>query len=279
MKTQMSPHDREATSLAISVEALQNIVNHLLLHFTPVTGRAGEMEVRFHSSAQRDLFLIRVQDFLSEKGSVEVLGSNVSCLEALKVAATERNFEIDGSADLLVSSVHALDQWISTSVQPKLWLPTLEVEATLSATRADLLKIAGNQAKHNPARLSGISVLASRLLREQGHDVPSHQLPFVLSEFREHLQENFFIYYASWIAELLNAVRWAIQRYLEPLYQRSIVRDPDDDYRYRYAIPREIVSDIGRAWFWELMNNIRSRPAVQPFKASRFLREQSSLEW
>jgi hypothetical protein len=171
-----------------------------------------------------------------------------------------------------------LADWSVRPIQLKLWLPTLSVEAKLSVTRSELLRIAGNQAKHNPSRLSRVAQLASELLRKQGYDVSPHQVPFLLNDFREHLQDNFFIYYASWLAELLNDVRWGIQRYLEPLFQTSIVREGADSPRYHYVFPAEVTSDAARVWFWELMNHVRSGPPVRPFKASRFLREQSSLE-
>lgn len=274
----MTPKEREAVGLAVCVEALQSFVNHLLLHFTPVTSRPGEMEVRFHTSVHRDLFLIRFEDFFREKGSADVLGSKMSCMEVLRTAAAERNFEVNSSGSLLTSSVQALADWIAQAVEPKLWLPTLEVEARLSVTRAQLLNIAGNQAKHNPSRLSEAAGVASGLLREKGYEVPAHQAPFVLNEFRDHLHENFFIYYASWMAELLNDVRWGIQRYLEPLFHASIVREGGDSPLYHYDFPAEVTSEAARLWFWELMNHVRSGPPVQPLKASRFLREQSSLE-
>lgn len=274
----MTPKEREAVGLAVCVEALQSFVSKLLLQFTPVTSRPGEMEVRFHNSVHRDLFLIRLQDFLSEKGSADVLGSKMSCMEVLKTAASERNFEVNGSGTLLTSSVQTLAAWLAQSVEPSLWLPTLGVEAKVSATRTQLLHIAGNQAKHNPSRLSDAARVASQLLLHQGHTVPAHLAPFVLNEFRDHLQDNFFIYYASWMAELLNDVRWGIQRYLEPLFHSSIVREEGDFPSYHYVYPAEVTSEAARLWFWELMNHIRSGPLLQPFKASAFLREESPLE-
>lgn len=237
------------------------------------------MEVKFHNSVHRDLFLIRLQDFLSEHGSPDVLGSKLSCIEVLQLAASERHFEVNASGASLAVSVQALADWIAQPIEPKLWLPTLNVEAKLSVTRADLLRIAGNQAKHNPSRLSRVALFASDLVRKQGHEVPPHQAPFLLKDIRDHLADNFFIYYASWIAELLNDVRWGIHRYLEPLFHASIMREGGDSPLYHYVYPAEVTSESARLWFSELMNHVRSGPPVQPFKASRFLREQSSLEW
>ena len=58
-----------------------------------------------------------------------------------------------------------------------------------------------------------------------------------------------------------------------------MVHGDGDPPRYSYIYPEGIESPEAQSWFWELMNGIRARPYVAPFKASRFLREKSSLEW
>lgn len=275
----MTPQEREVVGLAVCIEALNSLVNHAVLQFTPVSNQPGEMEVRFHNSAHRDLFLIRLQDFLSEKGCETVLGAEMTCVEVLQAACAQRQFEVGGSGTSLTTAVTELTEWLAAPLAAKLWLPTIDVEAKLRVTRAQMLRIAGNQAKHNPSRLSRVAKFASKLLREQGYDVPPHLIPFVLNDFRDHLHDNFFIYYASWTAELLNNVRWGVQRYLEPLLHQSLIPEDGDFPRWHYLYPAEVTSDVAQAWFRELMGRLTSPPPVRPFKASGFLREQSSLEW
>lgn len=275
----MNPKEQEVVGLAVCLEALKSLVNKQLLLFTPVSHTPREMEVRYPNSVHRDLFVIRLQDFLSEKGSQDVLGYKASCMDVLQTVAAEPLFDREGSSADVVAAVHELNTWINAPITPKFWLPTLSVEAVLTVSIKELLYIAGNQAKHNPSRLSGVSKAVSELLKKHGHAVPAHQVAFVLNELQEHLGENLFLYYASWAAELLNAVWWAIQRYLEPLFHESYVRGDGDPPRYSYTYPDGVESLEAQGWFWELMNSVRARPYVAPFKASRFLREKSSLEW
>lgn len=276
----MTPREHEAIGLAVCCDALANLINRSMLEFRPVSAYPGEAEVLFPSGVHRDLFLVRLLDFLSERGTAQLLGTKASCLDVLHDACANKNFEVDESAVELKNAVKDLATWISEPVSPKFWLPTLDIDTRLTVTRLQLLKIAGNQAKHNPSRLTGVSSQVRELLLAHGHDVALESVPFVLEDFRAHLQDNFFIYYATWIGELLNNVWWGLQRYLEPTFHACyIVHQEDDPARYRYEFPAGVDDKSARDWFWQLMNCIRQRPYVLPFKGAHYLKEQSSLEW
>jgi hypothetical protein len=117
------------------------------------------------------------------------------------------------------------------------------------------------------------------MLIAHGYSVPEEQIPLALDDFREHLAENYFIYYSTWLAELLNNVRWGIQTYLTPTFTRSYRVGPEDSPVYSYEYPSDIHQDIPRQWFWRLMNNVRARPYLKKFVGARYLKEESSLEW
>lgn len=274
----MTPREQEAIGLAVCCDALANLINRSMLTFRSVSAYPGEAEVVFQDAVHRDLFLIRLLDFLSEHGSAQLLGSRASCLDVLVGVCTTRSFEVAGSASTLQSAVDDLSEWIAETVTPEFWLPTLSINTRLAVTRLQLLQIAGNQAKHNPSRLAGVSFRLRELLLAHGHDVPLESIPFVLDDFRDHLHNNFFIYYATWIGELLNNVWWGIQTYLEPTLHSCIVYEAGDPPRYRYDFPAGIDDKSAREWFWQLMNSTRRRPYVTPFKCARYLKEQSSLE-
>jgi len=116
------------------------------------------------------------------------------------------------------------------------------------------------------------------MLGKQGYLVPDEQIPLALDDFREHLAENYFIYYSTWLAELLNNLRWGIQAYLTPIFERSYRAGPEGSLMYSYEYPIEIRQDIPRQWFWRLMNNVRARPYLKQFIGARYLKEESSLE-
>lgn len=274
----MSPHEREIIGLAVCCAALSNLVNRQMLTLTPVANHPGEVEVRFPSGVHRDLFLVRLLDFMSERGSADLLGTPASCLRVLLDACNRRHFDVSGSAAALDVAVTALNSWISQVVRLKLWLPTLRINACLNVTRLELLKISGNQAKHNPSRLTGIANLLHELLHAHGYVVPITAIPLALDDLREHLGDNFFIYYATWIGELLNNLWWGVCRYLMPTHSACFVRDDVDPQLYRYDFPPSINDEVARQWFWGLMDAVRQGPYIQPFKGASYLKGKSALE-
>ncbi len=64
-----STTERETIGLCICLEAVGDIANHALLTLRDVSAYPGEAEVIFQTSVHRDLFLIRLLDFVKENGS------------------------------------------------------------------------------------------------------------------------------------------------------------------------------------------------------------------
>jgi hypothetical protein len=126
--------------------------------------------------------------------------------------------------------------------------------------------------------LTGVSKGIQTILKANGYSVPLEQIPLALEDFREHLQENYFVYYGTWLAELLNNIRWGLQDYLQPTFATSYTKDNPDDFNYRYEYPKEIQQEIPKQWFWRLMNNIRTGPSIKKFLGAHYLKYQSSLE-
>jgi hypothetical protein len=274
-----STAETETIGLCICVEAVGDIANHVLLKLRNVSAYPGEVEVLFHDCAHRDLFLIRLLDFVKESGSKQLTGISGSCLAVLKEACVTKSFDVDGSVSDLRNSVQALEEWLSHKKSITLWLPTLDVNATLEVSRLEFLNITGNHSKHNLSRLTRVSRDVANMLKAHGYAVPEEQIPLALDDLREHLAENYFIYYSTWLAELLNNVRWGIQTYLTPTFARSYRDGPEDSRAYSYKYPSDIQQNIPRQWFWRLMNNVRARPYLKKFVGARYLKEGSSLEW
>ncbi|QWT22082.1 hypothetical protein KPL74_08755 [Bacillus sp. NP157] len=278
MGNAIGPAEREAIGLCVCTAALDDLVNHDLMQLT-INGD-GEMEVRFHARAHRSLFLIRLLDFVSEKGSAGLLGVKSSCLDVLEQVADQPVLGDQCGGEGLAAAVVALKSWMDAPITPTVWLPSIGTNARLSVTRHQLLEISGNQAKHNPSRLSAVSGKLQAILGAAGHQVAIDKVPFALGDLRDHLEGNLFIYYATWIAELLNNVRWAIHRYLEPVYRTVYRKESRFEGDYTFALPPGLTrGSAPHMWFHDLMNHVRSGPIVPPFRAWRFLREESSLEW
>jgi len=270
--------ERESIGLCISLEAIGGIVNHALLDVRESSHNPHESVVYFKDSVHRSLFIIRFLDFAKEVGDSKLTGVSGSCINVLSEACQSKNFNIDESVDNLVKPLEELQKWLELKTQLKLWLPTLEIEAKIEVSRMEFLKISGNQSKHNISRLTGVSKDIHKILEKHNYDVPIEVVPLALEDFQEHLDENYFIYYGTWMSELLNNVRWGIQRYLEPTY-RSHFRQGDDQFSYKYEYPEAFESEVAKQWFWRLMNHIRSDPYVNRFSAPSVFKEKSSLEW
>lgn len=270
--------EKETIGLCICLEAVNGIVNHALLNVCENSNNPGESTVNFQDHIHSSLFIIRFLDFAKETGDSKLTGVSGSCIKVLSEACQSKCFNIDESITLLDESLRKLQNWLDYRAPLKLWLPTLNIDATIDVSRMEYLKISGNQSKHNISRLTGVSRDIHSILAKHDYDVPIELIPLALEDFQEHLDENYFIYYGTWMAELLNDVRWGIQRYMEPTYISSF-KKTDDVFSYKYEYPEGFESDVTKQWFWRLMNHIRSDPYVKRFSSPSVYKEQSSLEW
>lgn len=268
----------EAIGLCIALEAVGDMANHALLDIRDISQHyPGEAEVYFHTSVHQELFIIRLLDFVKETGDSRLTGVQGSCLKVLQSACATGSFD-GNSIDAFRKAVDEFASWLSHRAHISLWLPTLDIEASIEVSRLDFISISGNYFKHNLSRLTGVSKDVQRILEGNGYPVPLEQIPLALEDFQEHLQENYFVYYGTWLAELLNNVRWGLQEYLQPIFAASYTKDGGDDFRYRYEYPAEIQQEIPKRWFWRLMNNIRSGPSITRFAGAHYLKTQSSIE-
>jgi len=274
----LSNKERESIGLCICLEAVNEIINNAVLDVRISSRIPGEALIYFKDLVHRSLFIIRTLDFAKETGDSTLTGVSGSCVDILEKVCAESEFGTDDSVRELKRAVKNLKDWLNRKSPMKLWLPTLNLDAEIEVSRIEFLKISGNSSKHNISRLTGVSKGIHTILSEHGYDVPIELIPLALEDFQEHLEQNYFIYYATWMAELLNEIRWGIQRYLEPLYVASYKLEMDG-FSYRFEFPEGVNQEIPKQWFWRLMNHIRSGPYIERFRAPSSLREQSSLEW
>lgn len=264
--------EREAIGLCVAVEAVNDIANHALLD-VPRTVQAGaEIEVRYKSREHQHLFLIRLLDFVKEGGDETLTGVRGSCLNVLLAACQTRTFDINGIMLALEQATTALDCWLHAETTFRMWLPTLDLDAKLTVPRIKFPYILGNHAKHSLARLTRISREIAEILERNGYTVELEQVPLALDDFREHLQEDYFVYYGTWLAELMNNVRWGIQDNLQPTFYSAYT--PGMAPKYSYCYPDSIVHDVPRAWFWRLLNHIRTGPYIGRFAGSRYMKRE-----
>lgn len=226
--------------------------------------------MRFPTRIHQGMFLIRLLDFAKEGGDSTLTGVSGSCLSVLQAACISRSFDVNDSVLKLKEATATLSGWLEKPTPLTLWLPSLNVNAALTVPRYQFLYIAGNQAKHNISRLTGLSKVVSKMLTENGYPTTPDQVPLALDDFHEHLQEDYFNYYGTWLTELLNNIRWGLHHYLRPTFTACYAQDPNDSVSYTYDYPTGIAGDVPRQWFWRLMNNVRRQPYLRQFKGSRY---------
>jgi len=267
--------EREAIGLCITLEAINDIANHELLKLTDIVSLPGQAEVHFPSRTHQHLFLTRLLDFAKENGDASLTGTRGSCLDVLEASCDSKAFNVNCSVLPLQQFTAALTQWLQENTPLKLWLPTVNINADLNVPRIEFLYISGNQVKHNLSRLTGLSRRIQAILHEHGYNVDLDQIPLALDDFQEHLQDGYFVYYGTWLTELLNNVRWGLQDYLLPTFNASIRFKPENPPMYFYEYPDSISAEIPRAWFWRLMNHVRSGPYLKRFVCAEHMKRNS----
>lgn len=272
-----STMEYEAAGLCVCVEAMNDMANHSMVSLLDVSDGSGEVQVNFHSSVHRDLFLIRLLDFVKEGGSSDVTGLTGSCLDVLKNACVTKSFDESNSVSQLKFAVDALSNWLNQSRKVKMWLPSLNIDAIFEVPRADFLFIAANSTKHNLSRLTRVAYVVEKSMISHGYTVSKEQVVFALNEFNEHLSDNYFVYYGTWLMELINNVRWGLHAYLFPVFSKSYRNTEDGLYGFEY--PDSIHHEMPRLWFWRLMNTVRRQPYLRKFSGARSFKQESSLEW
>jgi hypothetical protein len=153
------------------------------------------------------------------------------------------------------------------------WFSAISTEINIKVPRIKFLKICGDIAKHNFARLQTNVSKIRDILEANGKTIDEGQGFQILPEFYEWFHTHLFAYHASTIAEFLNQLRWGIFNYLKPEFERSFeLRDPEPSYGYHYPIDCNQL--LPRGMYWDLMNKVRRKPFFPQFTVTQSLKEQ-----
>lgn len=266
-----SPAEWEAIGLCIAVEAIDDIVNHALLDVYDECDSGG-VNVGFPTTEHRALFLIRAVDFVSDSKNPMLSGLNGSCLGTLSQACQQCALGTTDGAARLDATVRELKAWIDEPVPLALYVPTFGRDVTLNVSRRELVRLSGNQAKHNLSRLTGVAGALRGALIEAGATVSLLEVLLALDDFKEPLGEGYLVYHATRLVELLNEVRWGVHVYLRPAFEKAQERhDEAGLVRVTYRMPPGVDHEIPQRWFWRLMNHVRRKPVVPRFRTPECL--------
>ena len=264
--------EREVIFLKAVKELIDEMVN---FEIGKVIGSNPHSRFQFCSMTHRKFFNIILVDFLSCSDK-KVLGEQSSYLSVLKSICSSPKFNQNNSINSLSKYVDKFSTWLEQEViVEKVWLPSIELEIDLSIKRVEFIKICGNISKHNFSRLSGVVRELQTIFERNNTALDDDEALVIIDEFYEWFHDDIFSYHSSAIAEFLNNIRWGIYEYLLPEYQQSIVYETDEYPRkYRYTYPDKVRKKFAKTCYWGLMNEIRSRPYIEKFQVTKYLKMQ-----
>jgi hypothetical protein len=251
--------------------------------------RTEPTNMMFETSQHSRLFAILLGDFLSQlrafKGQPIPLGlraapskarpSDLTFLYYLRQVCAKPHFAPE-AADLSART-EAFATWLEGDfVASGVNLHAIDVVADMRVHRYRYIKICGDIAKHNLARLETNVGHIRKLLVSSGHTVSEQEAYLAVENFFEWFHNDIFIYHSSHIAEFLNNIRWAIFDYLRLEFARSW--HPSEGFSssfpmYGYHIPEDCTEPVARAMYWDLMNRVRAKPWVHRFIVSDSFKE------
>ena len=184
-----------------------------------------------------------------------------------------QEFDQNNSINSLSTYVDEFSTWLERAVVvEKVWLPSIDLEINLSIKRVEFIKICGNISKHNFSRLSGVAKELQIIFERNNATLDDDEALVIIDEFYEWFHDDIFSYHSSAIAEFLNNIRWGIYEYLQPEHQRSIVATDGHPIKYRYTYPDKVRKKFAQTCYWGLMNEIRSRPYMEKFQVTKYLK-------
>ena len=283
----MNDIERECVILNSAWDMIDGMVNWAMF---VKHDRTGPTNMMFETSQHRRLFIILLGDFLSEirgfKREPVPLGlkpapsnarpSDLTFLFHLRHVC--ENPKLGKGASDLSAQTEAFATWLEGDfIARGVNLYAIDVVADLLIPRYRYLKICGDIAKHNLARLSTNVRHIRKLLKASGHLITEQDAYLAVANFFEWFHEDIFIYHSSHIAEFLNNIRWSIFHYLRPEFERSWhpVKGQTPDFPlYAYDIPNDCKEPVARAMYWDLMNRVRSKPFMHRFIISDLFKQR-----
>lgn len=264
----LSDIEKEISILLSVRQAIQSMVNRGLLS---ISDDHENMTIRPNDYTHAKLFGILLVDFISPTNPI--FGTHQSYLDALELICNNPHFNNTNSIQFLKEAVSEFKEWLShDTVFDKIWLGSIEQELDLTMKREEFLRICGDISKHNILRLSRTVQRILRILRRSNPEIQIADAYKAIDDFYEWFQNDIFLYHLTKLSELLNNISWGIQDYLAYQYSLSYTIDPEKSRQlnavfYFYKIPETVTSELGRFYFWDLMNEIRAQPYIPRFKA------------
>lgn len=264
-KLNLTSLESEIISLKSILDMINRMVNHQMMIFD---FQNPDSTIRFHTEIHMAHFNLLLVDFLSKpKGFFCAVKNYLDRLQDICESPQLDNQDIN---DLKVSVKNFMD-WLSETVSiEKCWFSEIGLELDLEIERKEFITICGNICKHNPTRLTWQANIILNFMRKSKQSIEIDQALISLEDFHEQFHRNIFSYHSSTISEHLNNIRWGIYTYVNPEQKRYGKLKKDNNYKY----PSGIISDLGKIFYWNLMNDVISPPFIQRFKVTNCLKKR-----
>jgi hypothetical protein len=264
MEATLNEFEAEVVVLLATYELIDSIANKAMLDI----GDGAKTQVGFKSHIHAKYFNLALVDLLSltdKDGPVP----QRTYLQGLSGICSDPSFGGESVAGLR-NAVEEFRSWLTTEITIQgMWLPTINLNIDLRIQRIDALKIAGNICKHNVLRSVQTMRAFQKVLAANNVEIGLNQVLQTIEQLYEWLHSHKFVAQSNAIVEFINNIRWGIYDYLQPQYQRSMVRHADE-VGYHYTYPEEVKDELARANYWELMNKVRQPPYFQRFEVPEF---------
>ncbi|MDD5109582.1 MAG: hypothetical protein PHC29_08840 [Candidatus Omnitrophica bacterium] len=263
--------EKEVIFLKAAKELIDDMVNYEIMD---LLGNDPNCNISFKSMTHQKYFNIILLDFLS-RSDKKVLDEQQSYSGAIRAICESPNFNKNDSIKGLTLAIKEFVDWLEQEAQVEVWLPSIDTNIDLSIKRIEFIKICGNISKHNFSRLSGVANELMEIFKRNRKEIAFEDALLILDEFYERFHNDVLIYHSSTISEFLNNIRWGIYAYLQPEFQRSVVYEGTEHPRkYHYTFPAEVKNNFAKNCYWDLMNDVRSKPYFRKFKVNRYLKKR-----
>ncbi|WP_298938533.1 hypothetical protein [uncultured Ruegeria sp.] len=253
---QISEGPRIDTNLLPQSECTLRLFNILLTDFLSPLSARGSRELPFGLS----------------KPPADAGSSNFTFLFYLKQVC--RSPQLGSNPSALKETIDAFSLWLEAkSSVAKVLFTSVSIEVDLEVERREWIRICGDSAKHNFARLETNVAKIVRILKDHEKSVEPARGYELLPEFFDRFHNDIFAYHASTIAEFLNNIRLELHAYLKAEFCRSFSRT-DKEAKYKFEVPKEIEQELARSMYWELMNRCKSEPLFPKFTVTEYLKNR-----
>lgn len=275
-KESYSKTEQEIIVLRAVWDMIDGMVNYAIFKKEHAIDNA---QLFFQSESTQQLFNILLADFLSKpkKGIFSLPESNgadkTDHTFLFYLRRIGKSPILNSDPQSILKPVQQFASWLEEDcVVENVWFPSIEIETNIRVKRIVFLKICGDIAKHNFARLDINVIRIEKVLQNNGVQINRGQGFLVLPDFYEWFHNDILNYHASTIAEFLNNIRWGIFEYVMPEFTQSIEKADPQSIGYRFKYPTHCCDPLAKAMYWDLMNQVRSRPSFLRFETTKDLK-------